>query len=282
MANRTNSRPGGRPPTKREIREQKVAAAKAAAAKADRRRRQLMAGAVAGVVIIIAVIVGVVVQSGRNSTGTVVPPAGAIDGIALPVGDANAPATLTVYEDFRCPACESFEQTFGSTVNDLIAAGSVKVEYHIASFLDGNLGGGGSKRAANAAGCAADQGKFKAYHDILYANQPPESQDGFTNARLIELAKQVDGLDQAAFATCVNDNVHSGWVKASQNQFDTAFNGQVSTPTIQLNGKTLTGSGAKSTDPALTSVASFKQAVLAAGSAASSGSGASASPTPSS
>lgn len=34
------------------------------------------------------------------------------------------------------------------------------MDYHLATIIDGNLGGKGSLRAANAAACAQDVGKF--------------------------------------------------------------------------------------------------------------------------
>ncbi|MGR7002279.1 DsbA family protein [Yinghuangia aomiensis] len=69
-----------------------------------------------------------------------------------------------------------------------------RVEFRIASFLDGKLGGNGSKYAANAAGCAQDAEAFKAYHGVLYAHQPDERSDGFGNRGSGALASQVDGL----------------------------------------------------------------------------------------
>ena len=33
------------------------------------------------------------------------------DNLVIPVGAADAPSTLTIYEDFRCPACDAFEKT---------------------------------------------------------------------------------------------------------------------------------------------------------------------------
>ena len=58
--------------------------------------------------------------------------------------------------------------------------------------------------------CAQDAGKFTAYHDVLFENQPMESDDAFADkGRLIDLAGKVEGLDTPAFRTCVEDGTHN-------------------------------------------------------------------------
>lgn len=166
---------------------------------------------------------------------------GADDGekiVARPVntGAADAPATLTVWEDFRCPACKQFEDTFRETINTLRDEDKLRVEYRFATIIDGNLGGTGSKEAANAALCAHDLNKFVPYHDVLYKNQPPEREDAFSDrGHLIELAQKVPGLDSVAFEKCVRSNEKAGRVhKMAEAFLDSGYN---STPTVLLDGK---------------------------------------------
>lgn len=160
------------------------------------------------------------------------------DQLAIPVGASDAPSTLTVWEDFRCPVCAQFENLFRDTITELEAAGKIKVEYHLATIIDGNMGGSGSLRAANAAACAQDAGKFVPYHNVLYQNQPPEPDDAFgKNSRLIELAGKVEGLDTPAFRSCVEEGKHDSWVVKSNDAFQTGgFRG---TPTVLLNGESI-------------------------------------------
>lgn len=152
------------------------------------------------------------------------------------VGEKRAPATLTVYEDFRCPACGQFESTFRDTVHELTDAGKLRVEYHLVSIIDGNMGGSGSHQAANAAACARDAGRFTEYHDVLYAHQPAETDDAFADTdHLLDLAGKVKGLDSETFRTCVTSDEHSGWVERSNSDFlDSEHN---ATPTVLLNGE---------------------------------------------
>lgn len=212
---------------------------------AEKRRRTLIVGASVVCVLGLAAVIGVVAANAgkdddSDSAGPVVVPSGANgkDSLAIPVGKESAKSTLTVWEDFRCPACKSFEDAYRSTIHGLRDSGELKVEYHLATIIDENMGGSGSGKAANAAACAQDAGKFTAYHDVLYANQPPETTDTFAkNSKLIELAKKVDGLDTAGFRTCVEDGTHNSWVKKSAAAFrNGGFSG---TPTVILNGKNI-------------------------------------------
>ncbi|MFG2646383.1 DsbA family protein [Streptomyces sp. NPDC048436] len=211
----------------------------------DKQRRVLIvSAAVVGVLALAAVAGLVAANSGddKDTSGPLSAPEGATgkDRLAIPVGKAGAKSTLTVWEDFRCPACKQFEDTYRATIHELTDKGQLKVEYHLATIIDGNMGGSGSLRAANAAACAQDAGKFTSYHDVLYKNQPAETDDAFAkNGKLIELAGQVDGLDTATFKKCVNDGKHDSWATKSNKAFQDA--GLQGTPSVLLDGKNIFG-----------------------------------------
>jgi len=190
-------------------------------------------------VLVVAVVVGVLVQNSRTSTYSAATqsPAGTTQAgnLVIPVGATNAPSTITVYEDPRCPACGEYEKDFHTTVNQMLAQGKIAIQYHVVSFIDRHDNGSGSKNGANALACAQNVGKFHDYHDVLYANQPDETVDTWADkSKLIALAKQVPGLDSPAFESCVNGNTFGAWVTAVETGFDKS--GYSSTPTILLNG----------------------------------------------
>ncbi|MFJ6753655.1 MULTISPECIES: DsbA family protein [unclassified Streptomyces] len=210
----------------------------------DKRRRTLIvASAVVGV-LALATVVGVIAantgKSGSSKAGPVVAPSGATgkDALAIQTGKAEAKSTLTVWEDFRCPACKSFEDNYRDTIHELEAKGLLKVDYHLVKLIDGNMGGSGSLKGANAAACAQDAGKFAEYHDVLFQNQPQEVDDAYgKNAKLLELAGKVNGLDTPAFRKCVEDGTHNTWVGKSHEAFIAGkFRG---TPTVLLDGKNI-------------------------------------------
>jgi protein-disulfide isomerase len=226
---------------------ERAAAAYAEEQAKSRRRRQYLIGGLVVLLIAAAVGIGTAVQHHVNQTdsaaanGKLIYPSGTVDGgLAIPYGtDQNAKTTLVVYEDFRCPYCKEAESMFNSIYSADAEAGKIKVQYHIVNLIDQNDGGTGSIQAGNAAACAQNVGnaKFKAYHDVLYANQPDETDDAYSsNATLISYAKQVPGLDSASFESCVNSGKYQPWVKANYNALKTAEDGTVSTPDYLING----------------------------------------------
>lgn len=91
-----------------------------------------------------------------------------------------------------------------------------------------------SQWAAEASECAADQGKFWAYHDLLFKNQ----QVTWTTAQLKTWGKEL-GLDTKTFDQCVDSHKYEAKVK--QQGAEAVKLGINSTPTFVLNGKVLKG-----------------------------------------
>ncbi|MER7927385.1 thioredoxin domain-containing protein [Streptomyces sp. NPDC096057] len=163
------------------------------------------------------------------------------DGTSILVGDPQAQVTVHLYEDPRCPYCREFETTGGGPVlTKWVLRHKVKVEYTMASFLDPRLGGSGSKKAVNALRAAVQGGKFAEYHTVLYQNQPPEEVDGFTTARLLQLAGKVQGLRNTSFDTAVRSMKYQNFVDSAEKVFAAAghYNGHAGpgTPTAEVNG----------------------------------------------
>jgi protein-disulfide isomerase len=225
--------------------------AKAQAAAPRQGGNKAVIGAVVAVLVVVAVVVAVAL--GARGSGTATPGATASAASALPVG-ATGPGggivvnpgkakpgapTLDLYEDFQCPICGQLEQLFGAQIRSLVAAGDIKLVTHTMSFLDDNLKNDSSLRAASAAACAADAGRFGPYHDAVYAGQPAKEGQGYTDAQLEGFAKTA-GITGSAFSTwqqCVKSGQHTAYVKAVQTQSEK--DGVFGTPTLKLNGKAL-------------------------------------------
>ncbi|WP_158718727.1 thioredoxin domain-containing protein [Streptomyces griseus] len=189
------------------------------------------------------VLVTIAVQSGRTGDDRpVVPPAGATgdDGLIIPSGRADAPVTMAVYEDPRCPGCAQFERQLHRTFNKLEDEGKLRVEYHILSFVDRIAPGKGSRYAAGALAAAQDAGKFRAFHDLLFASQPSSEKDDVFGDKevLLALGEKTEGLDMAKFTAAVREGTHDGWVKKVQRAFDQQEEIQA-TPAVIFEGKDL-------------------------------------------
>ncbi|MBV7672858.1 DsbA family protein [Streptomyces halstedii] len=157
------------------------------------------------------------------------------DGTSIVVGDEDADTTVRLFEDLRCPACQEFEtQGAGAELNKLTQKGSVQVHYTLASFLDDKLGGNGSKKAANALRAALEEGKFVEYHQVLYAHQPDEALDGFTDGFLLKMASRVEGLRGPDFDAAVRTMRYQDFVTASEKAYQESS--AYGTPSLQLSG----------------------------------------------
>ncbi|SDQ79359.1 MULTISPECIES: thioredoxin domain-containing protein [unclassified Streptomyces] len=163
-----------------------------------------------------------------------------VDGTTIVVGDPEAPVTVHLYEDPRCPVCQEFEVTGGGpALRALTRRRETKTEYTFASFLDEKAGGGGSKRAVNALRAALEAGKFAEYHAVLYRHQPAEAVDGYTTALLLKLAGKVAGLRGPAFDSAVKTMRYRAFVDRSERAFDRAGEATprgLGTPTAVING----------------------------------------------
>ena len=228
------------------------AAEAAARARAERRRRNLLAGTVAGIVVLVALVVVIVVQTHRTSTSaTAAAPANAA-GTEIAVGAASAPVTVDLYEDFQCPNCKAFEAESGSTLAQLIAAGTVQAHYHGMAFLDTSANDQYSTRALNAAAvvlATAGPDGFQTFHDLLFANQPAEGGSGLTDAQLVDFAGQA-GATGSAVQADIHDLTYGDWVKKATDQ--ASKDGVTGTPTVLVAGKKLTDISAAGLTAAVT------------------------------
>ncbi|WP_405019071.1 DsbA family protein [Kitasatospora sp. NBC_00070] len=164
----------------------------------------------------------------------------AADGTTVLVGDPDARHTVRVYADFRCPYCAKSEAATGELLASAAARGEVRIEYTLASFLDGRLGGSGSVKAANAARAALEAGRFAEFHAALFANQPAEeSSDAFTDRFLLELASGVPGLRSDGFDRAVEGVTYRDWVGQAQDAFRAS--GATGTPTVLVDGEKVAG-----------------------------------------
>jgi len=208
--------------------------------------RILIGGIVAAVAIlgiVLAVILGSSSGGSSGASGSSALPQGATGtggGIVANSSTAKPGApTLDLYEDFQCPVCGKLEQVFGQQISSMAKAGDIKLVVHMMSFLDAKLGNDASVRAAAAAACAADQGKFLDYHGVVYANQPAQEGAGYTDADLMGFASKA-GLSGSALTTwtkCFDARTHLGYAKDVETAAEKA--GVFSTPTLKLNGKDL-------------------------------------------
>lgn len=234
---------------------ERIRAMQAEQARRERRRRSVIVASVVIVLMAAIVGIGIAVQSNRNSAvtgGTAAAPKGADANFGIYRGDASAPVTVTVYEDFQCPYCKAYEQQVGPTLLRDIKKGEIRVEYRPIAFLDDASTTKYSTRSLETAACALNDGGpavFAKLHDLLYLNQPAENSAGLTDGQLADLAQQA-GANKAVVSQCQAKGTYAKWVARATDQ--SSKNGINGTPTYFVNGKKVTFTQAESPTKTLT------------------------------
>lgn len=202
----------------------------------ERKVRSIITFSILGVAVlaIVGVIVAVVL-SVRN-TPVAEGGGGATGDYTLLVGQADAPVTLTIYQDFMCPYCGQFERANRDDLEAVVADGTAKVEFHVMNFLDdASQGTKFSTRAANAlvAVAKAEPDKVMAFNAALYDNQPAENSPGLSDAEIANLARGAGVSNDviATFAQLANQDFVNRSTSAA---FASGITG---TPTLKINGE---------------------------------------------
>jgi protein-disulfide isomerase len=196
------------------------------------------------------------VQDLLRARGGAAPPSGrapiSVQGAPFK-GDKNAAVTVVEFSDYECPFCgRYFRDTMAQIERDYITTGKVKYV-----FRDFPLEAIHPKafKAAEAAHCAGDQGRFWEMHDRLFTNQ-----SSLDRSQLSGHAKTL-ALDLPGFEQCLDSGRHGTRIR--QSLADGQQAGVRGTPTFFL-GHTDADGGSLNTPATLVGAqpyANFKQAL---------------------
>jgi protein-disulfide isomerase len=155
------------------------------------------------------------------------PPKVAVDATGPSKGPATAPVTIVEFSDYECPYCVRAE----STVKEVLAAypGKIRLVYRDYPLPMHAK----APKAAEAAHCAGDQGKYWEMHDKLFANaQKLDVADLKAHAREI-------GVDGGKFDQCLDSGEKAKEVEMHKKAGDAV--GVTGTPAFFVNGRLLSG-----------------------------------------
>lgn len=215
-------------------------------AEAARKRTTRLVTWLAAVVALVLVGVLVAVLVGRGATPSIVPPNANADQTAIVVNREPAPAsapTVTLYLDYQCPNCRSFEEDYGAMLEDAADAGEWTLQYKTMTFMDNNLANTASTRAAVAAACSDVAGRYREYNTEVYANQEAvetRGSVGFSDELLraqIPATVGITGDALASFQQCYDAKSTKGFVEGVDKS--AYSDGVVGTPSIAVNGTVL-------------------------------------------
>jgi len=209
-------------------------------------------GITAAAVVIVLVVGGVVwfANSQATSPGTL-PESSVVNTDTGAIAVGSGPKTVDTYIDFMCPVCNSFEQAYGPTLQQLVDDGTITLNIHPISILDRQSQGTQySTRSASAAYCVAvdDPAALPAFVKALYAQQPSEGTAGLDDATLASIATTAGASD--AVTSCIEGGTYMKFVTAMTRGTPVQSGAAgVSTPTIVVNGTVLTNKTDLTGDP---------------------------------
>ena len=138
-------------------------------------------------------------------------------------GNPNAPVMIVEFSDFSCPYCRQAEATLHEIVSKY--QGKVSQAYRDFPLREVHIH---AQMAAEASRCAAEQGRFWEYHDLLFAN--PEKQDR-DNLLLDARVMQLDGK---RFDSCLSSGQYKPQIDQDLQEGMRA--GIIGTPAFFVNG----------------------------------------------
>ncbi len=145
-------------------------------------------------------------------------------------GDPKAPVTIVEFSDYECPFCARFyEQTFLQINEKYIKTGKVKFVYRDFPLSFHSQ----AQKAAEAAECAGEQGKYYDMHDLLFGKGV---QGGVASFK--QYAKDLQ-LDSTKFDTCLDSGKMAAETK--KDMADGAAAGVQGTPGFFVNGVEISG-----------------------------------------
>ena len=123
------------------------------------------------------------------------------------IGSSSAPVTIVEFNDLQCPFCKIFHgAAFVDIKKNYVDTGKVRFINRDMPLDDLHPQ---ASRAAHAARCAGEQGKYWEVAGALIENQA-----GMSPAS-IDLHAKKSGLDETAFQSCMESNRHADAIRVS-------------------------------------------------------------------
>jgi len=157
------------------------------------------------------------------------------EGDSLAIGSTDAPVTMMIFSDYRCPFCAKFSrETEQQLIDEYVVDGRLRLEWR-----DYPIFGPESTVAAHAGRAAALQGKFWEYNRAVYADTPERSKPDLPEDKLLAYAEQAGVPDMARFRADM-DSPEVAQAVAADLAEGSAL-GVPSTPAFVVNGYPIMG-----------------------------------------
>jgi formate-nitrite transporter family protein len=145
------------------------------------------------------------------------------------IGPATAPVTIVEFSDFQCPSCRQLHTVLRELRARFPDEVSVLYRHYPIESIHAH-----AVSAAIASECAAAQGRFEAFHDLLYEEQSLLGMTPYS-----QFAAKAGVADTAAFTTCLSDP--AVLARLAEDKADAVRLGVRGTPTVLVNSQKFTG-----------------------------------------
>ncbi|MBN1318771.1 MAG: thioredoxin domain-containing protein [Anaerolineales bacterium] len=151
-------------------------------------------------------------------------------------GAAGAPVTIVEFSDYQCPYClKYYQETYPQIIEKYVETGQVR--YIFKDFPLEQLHPQAGK-AAEAARCAGELGKYWEMHEALFENQASWAGQEDPIPALVELASSI-GLNADSIETCL---IEGRFLQAVQtNLIEGQLLNATGTPTFFIDGYPIVG-----------------------------------------
>ena len=143
------------------------------------------------------------------------------------LGSQTPQISIVEFSDFQCPACKAASPILKQIIQKYPQVKLIYQHFPLPQHKEAIL-------AAEAAEAAGAQGKFWEMHDLLFKHQ-----ESLNKQKILELAKQINGLDISRFSQEIENNTYKSIVLQ-----DLALANKLklgSTPSIFINGSLIPG-----------------------------------------
>lgn len=194
--------------------------------KRDKRRinkKALMVGVALAVIMVGGAVTAVLMNSPSTALNRdenteiiqriVAPISENVPALASEGGSSNV--TMVEFGDYQCQYCARFHnETKDQIMDNFVNTGELRFVFK--DFVINDLPSDrASTLAAEASYCAADQGKYWQYHDVLYDNSRGENTGWVTEDSLKQFATRIGIQNLTEFSGCLQNHAHRDLVEAN-------------------------------------------------------------------
>ena len=154
------------------------------------------------------------------------------------LGDPQAPVLVEAYSNFSCSHCADFALETGKQIEqEYISTGQVSLVFKTVGY---SPEAPALTQAIESTYCAAEQGSFWQFHDLIFANQVRLFTNRAANiAATMRTFAEMLALNLDQFESCVAEEKYQDLV--FENQADASQMGVSGTPTFFINGVKVIG-----------------------------------------